>query len=435
MRFTRFSLIVAIIIGLSSFPVLAHKSRPQSLLEKNNLKRETILKTSNEKISAENGIIRYLYGRKVDGYSGNAEEIARSFISDRAERFGLNISRDELKTFAVKTSRGGTSVLFDQTFQGIPVYGSRIVISLNRLNEITFAASTFKPIKQGISTSSSLSENQAINAARNYLQVNGKLIGRQYAEQSILETADRGFVLTWRVVVPTEAPMGDWEIFVDASSGEIVHVKDMMMYHDGKGLVWDPDPLTTAGVTYGGAYTDNNDADSNELNDERVEVVLKDITYEGGLYKLKGPYAVLKDWESPTDTFPELADSSQFRFTRNEQNFEAVMAYYHVDKSTRHLILDLGYDEAKQRNFEVDPHGLSGDDNSHYVPSDNYLALGEGGVDDSEDADVIWHEHAHSFQTNLTGGMSYSGETMSLQEGCSDYWAASYSRITKPQQP
>ncbi len=430
MRFTHFFLVTSILIGFISFPAFAHKSRPASLLEKNNFKKGATLRTANGKIDAETGVIRYLYGRKVDGYSGSAEEIARAFISDKAQRFGLDVSRDELRTFAIKPSKGGTSVLFDQTFQGIPVYGSRIVITLNKLNEITFAASTFKPVKQRISTSSSLSENQAINAARNYLQVNGKLIGRQYAEQSILETTDRGFVLTWRVVVPTESPMGDWEVFVDATSGEIVHVKDMMMYHDGKGLVWDPDPLTTAGVTYGGLYKDNNDADSNELNDERIEVVLKDITYEGGLYKLKGPYAVLKDWESPTDTFPELADSSMFRFTRNDQNFESVMAYYHVDKSTRHLILDLGYDVAEQHNFEVDPHGLSGDDNSHYVTSDNYLALGEGGVDDSEDADVIWHEHAHSFQTNLTGGMSYSGETMSLQEGSSDYWAASYSRIT-----
>ncbi len=409
---------------------LAHKPVTISHLQKNNIHRDHLLKTYNGKIAEGSGIIRYLYAQRIGGYSGDAETIARAFLNDRAERFGIDFTSDVLKTIAVKKTQGGTSVFFDQLYKGIPVYASRMVITLNKNNEITFAASKFRPVKSAVALSTALSESQAIAAARDYLQVSGKLIGRQYAEQTILETEDKGFQLCWRVVAPTEAPMGDWEVFVNAATGGIEHVKDMMMYHNGKGLVWDPDPLTTAGVTYGGAYKDNNDADSDELNDERMEVILRDITYEGGLYKLKGPYAVLKDWESPTDTFPELTDSSQFRFTRNEQNFESVMAYYHVDKSTRHLILDLGYDEAKQHNFEVDPHGLSGDDNSHYVSSDNYLALGEGGVDDSEDADVIWHEHAHSFQTNLTGGMSYSGETMSLQEGCSDYWAASYSRIT-----
>ncbi len=409
---------------------LAHKPVTVSHLQKNNIYKDHLLKTYNGKIAEGSGIIRYLYAQKIGGYNGDAEAIARAFLNDRAERFGIDFTSDALKTVAVKKTQGGTSVFFDQQYKGVPVYASRIVITLNKNNEITFAASKFRPVKSAVSLSGALSEGQAIAAARDYLQVSGKLIGRQYAEQTILQTADKRFQLCWRVVVPTEAPMGDWEVFVNAASGSIEHVKDMMMYHDGKGLVWDPDPLTTAGVTYGGAYKDNNDADSNELNDERMEVVLKDITYEGGVYKLKGPYAVLKDWESPSDTFPEPADSSQFRFTRNEQNFESVMAYYHVDKSTRHLILDLGYDEPKQHNFEVDPHGLSGDDNSHYVSSDNYLALGEGGVDDSEDADVIWHEHAHSFQTNLTGGMSYSGETMSLQEGSSDYWAASYSRAT-----
>ncbi len=408
----------------------AHKPIPTSSLQKNNIRTNKLLRTFNGKIDAQSGVIRYLYAQKVGGYSGNAETIARAFINDRAERFGVDVTSDALKTVAVKKTQGGTSVFFDQQYKGIPVYASRMVITLNKKNEVTFAASKYRPVKKPFSTQVSVSQAQAISVARDYLQVSGKLIGRQYAEQTILETANKGFQLCWRVVVPTEAPMGDWEVFVNTATGTIVHVKDMMMYHDGKGLVWDPDPLTTAGVTYGGAYKDNNDADSNELNNERMEVVLKDITYSGGVYKLEGPYAVLKDWESPSDTFPELADSSQFRFTRNEQGFESVMAYYHVDKSTRHLILDLGYDEPKQHNFEVDPHGLSGDDNSHYVTSDNYLALGEGGVDDSEDADVIWHEHAHSFQTNLTGGMSYSGETMSLQEGSSDYWAASYSRAT-----
>ena len=408
----------------------AHKPIRNASLQKNNLRMNETLRTFNGKIDARSGVIRYLYAQKVGGYTGTAENIARAFINDRAQRFGVDVTRNELKTIAVKKSRGGVSVLFDQQYKGIPVFASRVVITLNKNNEVTFAASAFRPVKTEIATRASISESQAVTAARNYLQVSGKLIGRQYAEQSIFETADKGFRLCWRVVVPTEAPMGDWEIFVNAETGAIEHVKDMMMYHNGKGLVWDPDPLTTAGVTYGGAYKDNNDADSNELNDERMEVVLKDITYDGSVYKLEGPYAVLKDWESPSDNFPEPADSSQFRFTRNQQNFESVMAYYHVDKSTRHLILDLGYDEPKQHNFEVDPHGLSGDDNSHYVSSDNYLALGEGGVDDAEDADVIWHEHAHSFQTNLTGGMSYSGETMSLQEGSSDYWAASYSRIT-----
>jgi len=408
--------------------LFAHQNRPHHTLEKINLKTNILLQTASGKMDATNGVIKYLYNLRIDGYVGNSEQIARAYLNDYAQRFGIDVTKESLRTFTIKSTRGGTSVMFDQMINGIPVYDSRIIVTLNKRNQITFATSMYRPVSRSLSTAALLSSSQAKQFGRDYLQITGKMIGPEKSDLMYFESADRGFVLSWRVVLPTENPMGDWELFVDANSGEIIHVRDMMMYHDGQGLVWDPDPLTTAGVEYGGAYIDNSDANSTALNDERTSVILRDITFEGGVYKLEGPYCVLADRESPTDAFPELADSSAFNFTRNEQGFEDVMIYYHIDLSTRRLILDLGYDEPLQHNFQVDPHGLSGDDNSHYVPSDNYCAFGEGGVDDAEDADVIWHEHAHSFQTNLTGGMAYTGETMSLQEGSSDYWAASYSR-------
>ena len=428
MRSKRLHFVFVLLFAFVLNNLFAHQNRPHHILEKINLKSNALHKTISGKVDAISGVARYLYNLRIDGYSGNAEQIARAYLNDFAQQFGIDVTQESLRIFTAKTTRGGTSVMFDQMINGIPVYDSRIVITLNKRNQITFATSMYRPVSRSLFTTALLSSSQAKQLGRDYLQITGKMIGPDKSELMYFESADQGFVLSWRIILPTENPMGDWELFVDANSGEIIHARDMMMYHDGQGLVWDPDPLTTAGVEYGGDYIDNSDANSGALNDERSSVILRDITLEDGLYKLEGPYAVLADRESPTDAFPELADSSAFNFTRNDQSFESVMVYYHIDLSTRRLILDLGYDEPTQHNFQVDPHGLSGDDNSHYVPSDNFCAFGEGGVDDAEDADVIWHEHAHSFQTNLTGGMSYTGETMSLQEGSSDYWAASYSR-------
>jgi len=402
----------------------------KSSLEKDNIKRYSSLKTPFGRTDEKSGVLRYHYDLQVKGYSGSAEQIARSYLIDNAAKYGIDPNAATLLTKTVKQTRGGAHVYFDQAINDIPVYGARIALTINPDNEITFVASSYRPHIKAVAVRPQIDAAQAIEIARQYLNVTGKLIGTQRSQLMLFESNDRGSELCWRIEIPTEQPLGDWEVMVNAVDGRITNVRDLAMYADGHGLIWNPDPLTTAGVDYGGNYTDNNDADSNYLNDERISVVLKDITLEGGVYKLKGPYAVLADWESPTDNFPELSDPDGFNYTRYQQEFEDVMAYYHIDLSTRHLILDLGYDDPAQREFQVDPHGLSGDDNSHYVSGDNYLALGEGGVDDAEDADVLWHEHAHSFQTNLTGGMSYSGETMAVQEGSSDYWAASYSRIT-----
>jgi len=74
----------------------------------------------------------------------------------------------------------------------------------------------------------------------------------------------------------------------------------------------------------------------------------------------------------------------------------------------------------------VDPHGLNGSDNSHYLSATQELAFGEGGVDDAEDADVLVHELGHGIHDWLTGG-SYS-RVEGLSEGFGDYLAASYGR-------
>src|SRR5262249_58383 len=63
----------------------------------------------------------------------------------------------------------------------------------------------------------------------------------------------------------------------------------------------------------------------------------------------------------------------------------------------------------------------------------SYLAFGDGGVDDAEDADVVLHEYAHALQDNAAPGMRYSadGETGAMREGFGDYWAFSARPKTK----
>ena len=46
---------------------------------------------------------------------------------------------------------------------------------------------------------------------------------------------------------------------------------------DGTGMVFDPDPLSVSGQTYGGNFSDNNDATNAELDAARSSVVLRDI--------------------------------------------------------------------------------------------------------------------------------------------------------------
>lgn len=201
---------------------------------------------------------------------------------------------------------------------------------------------------------------------------------------------------------------------------------------NGSGLVFDPDPLTTAGVDYGGAYVDADDADVQALNDQRIEVVLNDITQgTDGLYRLEGPYAIVtgsSDIGGSSFQVPAEANPNAFRYTRNDDRFEAVMAYYHIDKSQRYVqSLNLGFD-VQAGPLRINPHGLGNADDSRYYTGTNAIALGDGGIDDAEDADVIWHEYGHALLQGSAPGLLNSAEGQALHEGWADYWAASYSR-------
>ncbi|MEX0599518.1 MAG: hypothetical protein WD205_02670 [Rhodothermales bacterium] len=201
---------------------------------------------------------------------------------------------------------------------------------------------------------------------------------------------------------------------------------------DGTGFVFDPDPLTSAGVTYGGAYVDNDDADSPALNEQRFTVTLREITDGGdGTYRLEGPYVRI---EGDPEDVPVESSPHSFTYTRADDRFEAVNAYYHVDKSQRYVqSLDVGF-PIKNEPVRVNPRAFTQDD-SNYNPGQDLIRFGTGGIDDGEDADVIWHEYAHVLLNFTTPGLTGRKEGNALHEGWSDYWAASYSRYLSEDDP
>ncbi len=64
-------------------------------------------------------------------------------------------------------------------------------------------------------------------------------------------------------------------------------------------------------------------------------------------------------------------------------------------------------------------------DNSYYSPSTKAITLGTGGVDDSEDAEVIVHEYGHSIQDNQVPGYGSTAQGGAMGEGVGDYIAGS----------
>ena len=396
----------------------------------------------NMRVNRRTGVPVALYkvNYKVD--SNSPLNMARQYLKENQDVLMLKNSLHDIVHTSTKETPGGYHVRFLQYIDNYPVYKSEIVVNINAQNLVTFVMNGYKPDIELNDIAPSLSVSNATQIAKDYLNIRGKL---DFEKSELMVYYLKGHSrLVYRIsIVPAQDVLGDWEVMVDASSGELIKAVDNSLYGEthsratGTGWVFDPDPLTRAGANYqtGGQFGDNNDNDTDSLVAQIVQIPLLDITYNGSLYELNGPYAHIVDWEAPFKGVFSQADSN-FHYTRNPDNFEAANVYYHVDKSMRYINETLGFNLMPFQytgGVQVDPHGFNGDDNSHYISSTGRISWGEGGVDDSEDEDVILHELGHGIHDWITNGSLSQVE--GLSEGCGDYWAVSYNRSSGFWQP
>ena len=361
------------------------------------------------------------------------ESMGRQYLREAASQLGLR--RPDLSDLQFRGSRRGlatTALRFAQTYKGVPVYGGEIKVSIDGEAVVIFVMNGYK---QGVSledVTPRVTADAARAAALAHLKAQGAM---QYDRTDLVVYQGKsGSRLAWKVVAEPASPLGTWEALVDARTGAVFRAEDQSCNGtaNGTGTVFNPDPLSSAQAAYGATgFVDGNDADTTQLNAQRVTVTLRDIDNTGG-FTLRGPFAEIRDFEAPLlGLFTQ--GSSDFSSTRFPDVFEAANTYYHIDTFMRYVndappnglgvaVMPFQY----VGGVRFDPSGFNGADNSHYLGGSGQLAFGEGGVDDAEDADVIIHELGHGIHHWITN--SGPSQVQGLSEGTGDYLAQSYSR-------
>jgi subtilisin-like proprotein convertase family protein len=161
------------------------------------------------------------------------------------------------------------------------------------------------------------------------------------------------------------------------------------------------------------------------------DVELPNVIHVGG--PLHGMHVDLVDRQPPNVAPPDGVGS--LAFDREEDGFEDVNAYFHIDRNQTYL-QSLGYKNTRAvvgYAIDVDAHAASGADNSFFLPSltdpgKGALFFGEGGTDDAEDADLLVHEYAHAIHEWIAPGTftgAFGSEARAFAEAFGDYWAYS----------
>lgn len=372
-----------------------------------------------------------LYAPGYRSRAATPDAMALEFIHARASQLGLdeNASVDYQVTH-VRDDGAFSVVRLVQTVDGLPVYGSDIAITVKPDGTVIFVSSE---ARTSIGT---IASKKAVGMADIRARVKRSLdmeMATDTSKPRLVAYADESparlaWVFQWR-----DPRGGDaWEIVADATNGDILEKRSTLLHVDGGGMVFHPDPLTSAMAGYGeGGYVDANDADSPDLQSQQTFGVLKDIKEADGVYSLDGPWTYCVDFDPPSssDDCPAALIAPEFIFTRADAWFEAVNAYHHIDAFMRYLNDTLGVEvipNSTDGRVGFDPHGANGDDNSYFDSAADLLSFGEGGVDDAEDADVVIHELGHGIHDWVTnGGLS---QVQGLSEGTGDYLASSYNR-------
>ncbi len=232
------------------------------------------------------------------------------------------------------------------------------------------------------------------------------------------------------------------QVFIDSITNHIglieqIHFKNEILYTNivssflnpidtsTKAKVFNPDPITTANVAYGGNYSDMNDSNLIELNNQMQWHYLK-LKYDSGYFIFENDKVKIKRI-SPVVYYDTAVKDSLPIYGRGDKNFEGLNCIYHITQANEYI---------KKLNFNlgnhqiwVDPHGRS-DDNSAFTNDgqSRYLKFGDGGIDDAEDADPIIHEYHHDIFDDASQSQNIGLYRKSLEEGSCDYAAASYSK-------
>ena len=328
-----------------------------------------------------------------------------------------------LKLIKTKTSLLGKHYWYQQTFKGLPVINGYYAKHVAKDGAVQIAdgrdavPATLDVSAKVASASATQSANAAVTArARRVAGPNKSEVLQPAATSGAAQLAVIGGPdarLVWNVT--SRSTEGVSRSLVDAKTGSVVESKVISDNVDGRGSVFDPNPVVSE---QNEKLTDQNDKNTDELFLAQKNVILRNLDGSG---KLNGTYVNIKEAKGG------LAQSKTNTFVYQRQNdkFEQVMAYYHVNQ-TQEYIQQLGFTEVNNESQDFSIDTFSGD-NSFYDPSTDMITMGEGGVDDAEDAEVIWHEYGHAIQDDVVPGFGESEEAGAMGEGFGDYWAVTMS--------
>lgn len=307
------------------------------------------------------GVPRKIRGDFALPAADNFDDSVRGFLEANSDTLKLTADAQHLKLIQDLSTPSRRLVRYQQLLNGIPVLDSTVLVQLDHTNRVKQLDLGHVPVAAGDEgrPAPKLSAKDALKLAQD--EVGKHTLRHKVAEPELSYfPAKDGLRLAYVVMISTREPAHDWRFVVDASTGAILEQEDLIKEVDGEGFVFDPNPVVTsnnntlrdpdatlAGCGFAGTARATIDA-------QRMTRVLRDITLAGGVHRLDGPFARVRNFGAPNPALPEEANANDFKYSSGDTRFEAVNVYYHIDTIQRY-IQSLGITTANNRRIDYDP--------------------------------------------------------------------------------
>ena len=423
-RMTSISIVLALYTILICIPssVYAKKEVRQQIQLKAGAALQRVKFDSETPVRArwhrDRGTVRSLYNLTLPAPTGTLETSARQCLSDYCDLFAMIDPNIELRLTNIQSSLTGRHARFHQYYKGIEVYGAATSVHTNRSGQIRVIHSNYFP-RVNISTAASLSPEGAIDIAIAESDAfdlrkppRAKLVIFPNHNAGQIGDYANAYRLAYRAIVHSRQPVASWEYIIDANTGEPLHRRNLLRSADGRGRVFNPNPVVALKDF---RLMDQGDSADAIPEEAYTDVILPELKGSGFL---DGPYVSTRLTDNRANE-PTL----EFNYLRDDSRFEEVMVYYHIDAVGRYL-KGLGFNFVDDWQIPANVHfGMTRA--GFYDDSDGSINFGDAGVDVAEDAEVIIHEYGHAILDRQVPSIN-RGEGGAIHEGFSDFLAASF---------
>ena len=363
-----------------------------------------------------------------------AESAAKAFLSEHIELLAPGSSLADFKTVSNHLGDGMRTVGFFQYKNDLQVLGGQV--SFRFKNDRLFViGSEALPHVLAKSIGSSVSAQNAKNIANAWIvkQTGSTVTGSKVEGPFILPILRMGqapqYETVVRVTVDAKSPVGKWEVFVDAKSGQAIAREQMLKFATsnvqlytperwpGGTLLERPAQVLRAIIDGTNRYTDaNGDVEIGE--NESVTATLKVI----------GPYVNVRNSAGDDIALDqELTADASFTWDRSENEYDdAQISAFQAATIAKNQAQVLA---PEMRWLQDDPLNVfvnmeDGNCNAYSDGTDIHFYAGSSQCANTGRLnDVVMHEFGHSFHAHaiIWGAGDFDG---ALSEGASDYWSA-----------